>query len=1663
MKKYLKVLLSLLLALVCLAACVSCDNGDGGQEGPGSNQDGPGGTAVVETYKINFVYSYTTKIINEYGRPKTEKESLVVKTIEVPKSNTGLTDAQREEINSILYHGYGFAEWYQEQDWVVDDENSTQYPNPSSTPFDFTKLGTVTSDLTFYATKGDLAGRDAHWSIEEVTAVNDNGVEVITDVVLKITGNGAMFDYENTNAVDIPWYGYSVSEGGKEIRNFESITKIVIGSGITSIGRNAFKGLTGVTAVEFEDNSKLSYIGEASFKEQSNLKTLKTPDSLVTIDKNAFENTGLTSLWLNEGLTTISDSAFSGAKGISWIILPSTVKTIGVAAFHPGAGSSSTAHSLAKIYYTGTAPKNSDGSENYAAAIFGTLIDTGMDNGALTSKATVYYYKKYTASDSTAVKGAYWYYTSEVETFADSPVEPTAYCLTLKYYLPGSPLSAEWIDYVPATLSYEIGKNGTGSYKLSGKISYDNLTFREDNVQYHGYKFATYGDEGKYTLNGAKSDFCEGAKVVENMTCTLSRGNILAENGGVVFTYSGGILTVLLDDAAIKEGASDAIWNFTHGEDTAALWTGNTTGVKNITTVDISEGITYIGTLAFNNLISVNYILVPASVKGIAASAFDACTNLKSIYYAGDLNDCIIYDAQGNPTDKTLADASSVSNFSNITFYEYTAGATDADGSYWTTIDGKYLAWTLTTDATTSDKSLYIAGDNEMVNFANDTAAPWYSQEVVANLKTVTFANTILTIGENVLHMYSAVETINLSGNVTKIPATAFAGTALLENTSAYEGGVLVINNLLIRVDSRRKNVDVFEIDFGITLVASGAFDGCDKIKELIVPSTVRNINDNAFAGLTSLNVIYTEALTSAWKNVSANSGYKSNVFVCGYDDNDIDGDKNTNERLWYRDSNGEVKLHDGFCVYCYDENGNTTHADGNSTCKHLWGDWYTYKLPTHTVNGILARKCTVEGCNALDYDKDTLLKVSEKVNGQYVHTYGEYVLDEVTYCEQNRTMSAKCLYCTERDVVVLTGTSLGGHKYGEYTVNANSATCYGAGTMTAVCQNPYCNHENVVEDPNQPMLEHTYGTPTRKSSADCLAEFNYYVKCTNEGCTHEKFDHSEPNENIQAHNWIQQVADKYIALRATVNSSNVYYLSCSKCGVSCKSIEGVENKTFVNYGSQVKTYEWDDDVLSSIITSSGKYDVVSNLDKFHYATTVIYGAKKVLEVGKNADAADAVLNIKNSNVLITTGNITHEFETDFKLGEIVGTADYVYRMGLSNGTDSFFDIYFILNGNTVTVKDGFGADATVFGSFNKNNWVNIAITYDATLRTTEIDETPTVDPSDPDYDPDYVPEQVIRTEYYYNVNVTVGASTKTYKQVVASADSLNNSKVECVESEINAGLTTARVYLEDTFIRSISEGAASVDENTTPDPEDPPVEPGDNGEPQYKFDEDKSDDDLHVETPADGITVTIKDGQKDSDGYVYVQSNVLGGMLNVSTVANNKGPAFTSSTVFTLAGKLGENANKLYVFESDLVIGAGTHNLVFSNSALSLHSFALDLSIKNGSLVIADAEGYEGLNGELNSITVAGITSATTFNLRVELYRVTTTSGEKLVAKIYVNDIFVGTSDAAATSANKVRKYDIDVVAIYHNIATDTKISFDNVYATLSDESVVYIPEVLD
>ena len=100
---------------------------------------------------------------------------------------------------------------------------------------------------------------------------------------------------------------------------------------MTSIGRGAFEGCTGLTSIDIPNS--VTSIGDGAFKGCTGLASIDIPNSVTSIGNSAFYGcTGLTSIDIPNSVTKIDAFAFHGA-GLEKIKIPSSVKYIGKHAF----------------------------------------------------------------------------------------------------------------------------------------------------------------------------------------------------------------------------------------------------------------------------------------------------------------------------------------------------------------------------------------------------------------------------------------------------------------------------------------------------------------------------------------------------------------------------------------------------------------------------------------------------------------------------------------------------------------------------------------------------------------------------------------------------------------------------------------------------------------------------------------------------------------------------------------------------------------------------------------------------------------------------------------------------------------------------------------------------------------------------------------------------------------------------------------------------------------------------------------------------------------------------------------------------------------------------------------------------------------------------------
>ena len=146
----------------------------------------------------------------------------------------------------------------------------------------------------------------------------DNLTWTLTDDgTLTISGTGSMTGYSYDEA---PWYSKR-----------SSIQSLIIESGVTSIGRNAFFDCTSLTSVTIPEG--VTSIGNYAFEGCTSLASITIPASVTSIGSAFLNCTKLMTVTIPEGVTSIGDSVFSGCTSLASITIPASVTSIGNSAF----------------------------------------------------------------------------------------------------------------------------------------------------------------------------------------------------------------------------------------------------------------------------------------------------------------------------------------------------------------------------------------------------------------------------------------------------------------------------------------------------------------------------------------------------------------------------------------------------------------------------------------------------------------------------------------------------------------------------------------------------------------------------------------------------------------------------------------------------------------------------------------------------------------------------------------------------------------------------------------------------------------------------------------------------------------------------------------------------------------------------------------------------------------------------------------------------------------------------------------------------------------------------------------------------------------------------------------------------------------------------------
>ena len=193
-----------------------------------------------------------------------------------------------DALTDVYYGGYGV-------DWLKASGYSTVVPSKTIVHF-----------------KDDLYGKGE-------CGLNVNWV-MTADGTLTISGKGRISNY-NDYSNRAPWYAC-----GKYIKS------VVIESGVTGIGDEAFRNCEALTSVAIPNS--VTTIGDGAFSYCEALTGMTIPGSVKTISGRAFSGcTSLRSVTIPNGVTVIDESLFYGCTSLTSVTIPKSVTSIGWSAF----------------------------------------------------------------------------------------------------------------------------------------------------------------------------------------------------------------------------------------------------------------------------------------------------------------------------------------------------------------------------------------------------------------------------------------------------------------------------------------------------------------------------------------------------------------------------------------------------------------------------------------------------------------------------------------------------------------------------------------------------------------------------------------------------------------------------------------------------------------------------------------------------------------------------------------------------------------------------------------------------------------------------------------------------------------------------------------------------------------------------------------------------------------------------------------------------------------------------------------------------------------------------------------------------------------------------------------------------------------------------------
>ena len=712
--------------------------------------------------------------------------------------------------------------------------------------------------------------------------------------VLTISGTGAMTNWSSGSGV--PWYS-----------DRSSVTTVVIETGVTSIGNNAFYGCSSLTSAEIPEG--VVSIGNSVFQNCSSLTAVEIPEGTADIGSSAFQNcSSLVTVKLPESLATLSNYAFRGCTSLEEVRIPSGLTNVsGSSVFRDctsltkvvmGSGMSVVPANICRdmtalttveyeegvnitrigdyAFYNCTSlagmniPGTAEQIGNYAFYGCSSLTSAEIPEGVVSigssafqncsSLVTVKLPESLATLSNYAFRGC----TSLEEVRIPSGLTNVSGssvfrdCTSLTKVVMGSGMSV-----VPAnicrdmtaltTVEYEEGVNITriGDYAFYNCTSLAELNIPGTAEQIGNYAF--YGCSSLTAANIPEGIVSIGNSVFQNCTslADVKLPESLTTIGSYAFGYCSRITSVSFPEKLNSIG-SYAFRN-----------------CSGLTEITFPDGLAQIGSYAFQNCTGLTVLQIPGGLSSLGNNMFSGCTNLTKIVFLYGLTGVPSYMCSGMSSltevvfeEGPQGEASTMQSIGANAFYNCTGlehislpeGITSIGNSAFygcTSLETAELPYELTD---IGNSVFYNCTAIKDINIPSKvTRLGDYIFYNCTSLEKVRMAGEITRIGASAFYGCSVLKSIELPPSVTAIGSSAFYNCSLLEEADLPSG----LSSLGDHAFANCTNLLAVNLeDTALTAIGSRCFMNCTSLKRIYIPGNIKTINNEAFSGCSAVNAL---------------------------------------------------------------------------------------------------------------------------------------------------------------------------------------------------------------------------------------------------------------------------------------------------------------------------------------------------------------------------------------------------------------------------------------------------------------------------------------------------------------------------------------------------------------------------------------------------------------------------------------------------------------------------------------------------------------------------------------------------------------------------------------------------------------------------------------